>query len=151
MVNGFSPAIGNTFQVMTFASRTGQFATVNGLVIGNGSQFSPAYSATNLTLNVVAASVAPNPTQQMPAALAAAADAARPSIANGLAASPDIELSFASVAGFRYRIECSEDLASGGWTVLADNLPGTGKLITIVDEQARTKRPKCFYRIVVLP
>ena len=41
---------------MTFASRTGQFATINGTALGNGKQFSPAYSATNLTLNVTAPS-----------------------------------------------------------------------------------------------
>ena len=50
LVNGFSPALGNSFPVLTFGSRTGQFATINGLAIGNGKQFSPAYSATNLTL-----------------------------------------------------------------------------------------------------
>ena len=136
---------------MTFASRTGQFATVNGLVIGNGNQFSPAYAATNLTLGVLAAPVAPNPAEQMAAALTTAADAARPSIANGLAATPDVELSFETVVGFRYRVECTEDLAAGEWTVLADNLTGTGQRMTFVDEQARTKRPKCFYRMVVLP
>ena len=59
VVNGFSPAIGNSFQVMTFGSRTGQFATINGTALGNGKQFSPAYSATNLTLNVTAAAPIP--------------------------------------------------------------------------------------------
>ena len=59
LVNGFSPAIGNSFQVMTFGSRTGQFATINGTALGNGKQFSPAYSATSLTLNVTAAAPFP--------------------------------------------------------------------------------------------
>ena len=59
LVNGFSPALGNSFPVMTFGSRTGQFATINGLAIGNGKQFSPAYTATNLTLNVTAAAPIP--------------------------------------------------------------------------------------------
>ena len=59
LVNGFSPAIGNSFQVMTFGSLTGQFATINGTALGNGKQFSPAYSATNLTLNVTAAAPIP--------------------------------------------------------------------------------------------
>ena len=54
--------------MLTFDSRTGQFATINGLALGNpfdcaqgtrGKQFSPAYTATNLTLNVTA--VAPIP------------------------------------------------------------------------------------------
>ena len=40
--------------MVTFASRTGQFATINGTALGNGKQFTPAYSATNLSLNVAA-------------------------------------------------------------------------------------------------
>ena len=68
LVNGFSPAIGNRFQVMTFGSRTGQFATINGLALGNpfdcaqgtyGKPFSPAFTATHLTLNVTAAAPIP--------------------------------------------------------------------------------------------
>ena len=59
-MNGFSPALGNSFQVMTFSSRTGQFATINGLALGNGKQFTPAYTATNLTLNDTAAAATPD-------------------------------------------------------------------------------------------
>ena len=59
LVNGFSPALGNSFQVMTFDSRTGQFATINGLALGNGKQFTPAYTATNLTLDVTTAAPIP--------------------------------------------------------------------------------------------
>ncbi len=63
LVNSFSPAIGNSFQVMPFSSRTGQFATINGLAIGNpfdfaqgirGKPFSPAYTATNLNVTATA-------------------------------------------------------------------------------------------------
>ena len=54
--------------MLTFGSRTGQFATINGLALGNpfdfaqstrGKQFSAAYSATNLMLNVTAAAPIP--------------------------------------------------------------------------------------------
>ena len=63
--------------MLTFGSRTGRFATINGLALGNpfdpfgcaqgtrfaqgirGKQFNAAYTATNLTLNVTA--VAPIP------------------------------------------------------------------------------------------
>ena len=76
-MNGFSPALGNSFPVLTFGSRTGQFATINGLTLGNpfgpfgcaqgtrfaqggrGKQFNAAYTATNLTLNVTAAATIP--------------------------------------------------------------------------------------------
>ena len=46
-------------RVFGHGSRTGQFATINGFAIGNGKQFTPAYSATNLTLNVFAAAPIP--------------------------------------------------------------------------------------------
>ena len=58
-MNGFSPALGNSYPVLTFGSRTGQFATINDLAIGNGKQFSAAYAATHLTLNVTAAAPIP--------------------------------------------------------------------------------------------
>ena len=42
-----------SFQVMTFASRNGEFSTVNGLNIGNGKLFEVSYNSTDLTLTVV--------------------------------------------------------------------------------------------------
>ena len=51
LVNGFSPAIGNSFRILTFPARAGQFDTINGLQIGRGKQFSPTYGGTNLTVS----------------------------------------------------------------------------------------------------
>src|SRR5262249_19541386 len=34
-LGGYTPNNGDTFKVLTFASRTGQFATVNGVLLGN--------------------------------------------------------------------------------------------------------------------
>lgn len=59
-----------------------------------------------------------------------------------------IELVFPSVAGRTYRLECSYDLASGGWYVVDDNIPGTGGLISLVDETALNE-PRIFYRLRV--
>ncbi|MCH8084208.1 MAG: hypothetical protein IH885_08225 [Myxococcales bacterium] len=50
---GFEPSLNDSFQVMTYASRNGEFATVNGLDIGNGKLFQVNYSPTGLTLTVV--------------------------------------------------------------------------------------------------
>jgi hypothetical protein len=44
----FVPAIGNTFQVITYPSHTGQFATINGGTVN----YSPQYNASNVTLSV---------------------------------------------------------------------------------------------------
>ena len=49
LLNGFNPAAGNSFQVMTFASKTGDFTTENGLSLGN-SHLGPRYSSSSLTL-----------------------------------------------------------------------------------------------------
>ena len=36
MINGFTPMLGETFEVLTVGSRIGEFATVNGLDVGGG-------------------------------------------------------------------------------------------------------------------
>lgn len=46
LINGFSPGTGDSFQVMTYGSRTGTFATIN----GNGQTYTPNYNANDLTL-----------------------------------------------------------------------------------------------------
>jgi len=49
LVNGFVPSEGNTFQLLTYGSRTGTFATINGTGLPNGLVLVPTYNATNLT------------------------------------------------------------------------------------------------------
>jgi hypothetical protein len=50
LINGFAPVFGNSFQVLTFASRTGDFATINGLDLGTGLRLIPVYDGSSLTL-----------------------------------------------------------------------------------------------------
>jgi len=52
LINGFQPALGNTFQPLTFASYTGNFGFYNGIVLGNRLLLDPALNPTNLTLTV---------------------------------------------------------------------------------------------------
>jgi hypothetical protein len=54
LVDAYEPEMGDTFTIVTGASITGTFDTSNGLVIGNGKQFSVSYNATDVTLEVVA-------------------------------------------------------------------------------------------------
>jgi hypothetical protein len=54
LVNGYEPDLGDTFEIMTFSSRTGTFSNVDGLLIGNGKQFNVIYGSTNVILSVVA-------------------------------------------------------------------------------------------------
>jgi len=50
---GFTPAVGNSFQVLNFASRSGDFTTNN--LIVNGVTLTKTFGATNLTLSAAAA------------------------------------------------------------------------------------------------
>jgi hypothetical protein len=50
LINGFLPAPPQSFHVLTFASRSGDFATETGLALGGGLKLSPSYDATSLTL-----------------------------------------------------------------------------------------------------
>jgi hypothetical protein len=54
LVDSYEPEMGDTFTIVTGASITGTFDTINGLVIGNGKQFDVIYNATDVTLEVVA-------------------------------------------------------------------------------------------------
>jgi hypothetical protein len=51
LINGFHPAVGNTFQVLSFGSSSGTFTAFNGLNIGGGLFLDPVVSPGNLTLD----------------------------------------------------------------------------------------------------
>jgi hypothetical protein len=53
LIGGFEPAIGDSFEILTFASRTGSFESVNGLAIGPGKRFSLSYGTDRAVLTVV--------------------------------------------------------------------------------------------------
>ena len=51
LINGFTPSSGNTFQIMTFGSVSGTFATYNGTSLSNGLLLlTPSQTATAVTL-----------------------------------------------------------------------------------------------------
>jgi hypothetical protein len=50
LVNGFTPANGNTFRILTFNSRSGDFAAMNLPDPGNGLVLNPMYDGSGLTL-----------------------------------------------------------------------------------------------------
>jgi RHS repeat-associated protein len=53
LINGFGPAFGQTFPIMSFASSTGAFSTVNGLTVGFQTLFTVNQTATSFVLNSV--------------------------------------------------------------------------------------------------
>src|SRR5262249_4123262 len=50
LINGFNPSLGDAFKVLTFGSRSGIFATINGLALGGGLELNPVYNPNDLTL-----------------------------------------------------------------------------------------------------
>jgi hypothetical protein len=62
----------------------------------------------------------------------------------------DIALHFPTVAGRSYRLERSGTLLEGSWTMVEDNITGTGAEIQVTDPDGATD-VKRFYRIVVIP
>ncbi len=52
LTNGFLPTNGNSFSVMTFASRAGDFSTKSGLDLGGGLRLDPVYTPTAFILSV---------------------------------------------------------------------------------------------------
>ena len=124
---------------MTFGSRTGQFATINGTALGNGKQFTAAYSLTNLTLNVTAAAPAPADITWWVVTPAApfsnlSGDPGNPLRITSLAQT-------ASGTGFQlqtapdthYRLEGTRDLLHGDWTIRIERLNGAGELFQFLD------------------
>ena len=56
LINGFTPALGDTFTVLTFPSRTGTLPTLNGLLLGGGVQLDTVWTATSLRIVTIALS-----------------------------------------------------------------------------------------------
>ena len=52
-INGFVPAVGDSFKILTGSAVTGQFATVSGLSINSTEHFDITYTGTAVTLSVV--------------------------------------------------------------------------------------------------
>ena len=55
LINGFEPDLGDSMQILTFSSRTGEFANITGLDIGSGKRFEASYNSDSVTLFVVPA------------------------------------------------------------------------------------------------
>lgn len=65
------------------------------------------------------------------------------------ASGSDFVITFPSVYGRSYRVERSDNLAdSNSWTVVQDNLPGTGSMVSATDPGAALE-PRRFYRVIV--
>ena len=62
----------------------------------------------------------------------------------------DLHISLATATNRLYRLDRRDDLASGSWTTVTNNLPGTGGIVTITDPAA-AGQPQRFYRVELNP
>lgn len=62
----------------------------------------------------------------------------------------DVDVQFQSVNGITYRIEERTSLESGVWSIVADQVSGTGAMLQLTDPGAASL-PQGFYRVDVLP
>ena len=53
--NGFTPLVGETYPLVSFAARTGTFATLHDEDLGDGVSYSPIHASTDISLSVIAA------------------------------------------------------------------------------------------------
>lgn len=58
LISGFTPGLGDTFQFLTAGNRVGTFDSITGASIGGGLAFDVIYSATDVTLQVINATLA---------------------------------------------------------------------------------------------
>jgi hypothetical protein len=62
LINGFTPAAGDSLRVLTFGARSGDFASFQGLDLGNGKTLKPAFDAASLTLTATQENPVPTTT-----------------------------------------------------------------------------------------
>ena len=60
----------------------------------------------------------------------------------------DILINFTSVSGRKYRLENTADPATDVWTIVTNNIAGTGGIVPVTDTGAQPQR---FYRVRVVP
>ena len=68
--------------------------------------------------------------------------------ATATASGADVQITFLTISGATYQVETTNDLINGSWTVLFDNLAGTGAAMTVTHVNALDTPPR-YYRVIV--
>jgi chitinase len=76
---------------------------------------------------------------------------ARPDFTGIVSINRDIQLGFMSLPLALYRIERTSNLTSGSWSIVTNNLTGTGGILRITDPGALDARTAQFYRVRTPP
>ena len=120
--NGFTPRPGDQFQILTCASQSGSFSSIDAPVAA-GTLWVARYLGTNVTL-----------------VLADQLTLTQPSISGGL-----FHLAFNTTAGLTYVFQASDMLNPPNWQIL-ETRQGDGTIQTVIDPTVKSRR---IYRIVI--
>ncbi len=128
----------------------------------NSPEFKGTLAATNYTPGALAASgrfywrvdelAGVNPTAGSVWTFATAVDlTARFPVAGTLNLNGLFVISFPSQVGQTYRVERSDSLSPASWSAVADNVPGTGSAILILDSGMELQLQRFYRALILLP
>lgn len=121
-INGFAPQLGDTFEILTCASETGAFSSVDPTGIP-GTSWLPRYNGTNVTL-----------------VLANSLVLSAPHLSGG-----SVNMSFPTTPGLGYLVQASDNFTPPNWQTIK-TVTGDGTVQSFSDPLTRNQR---FYRIVL--
>jgi hypothetical protein len=124
LTNGFLPAVGNTFTVVTAgAAPSGRFSSITGSHTPGGVALAPQYAAA--AVNLVAVN--------------------NPALSNASDAGNKFSFNFLSTAGFTNTAEYTTSLTPPIIWIALTNLPGDGSIKSVIDPSATNAQR--FYRV----
>lgn len=134
LLNGYVPAVGHNFQVMTYGVVAGSFTDNSGLDVGFSRAFSPVYSANNLTLVAYATNSLVRAT---------------PIVLSNPAHRPNqFTFHFTGDIGTDYAVQYRTNIAQTNWTqLLMTNIPVSPATVTNFAPLGPTR----FYRVIAAP
>ncbi|HEU5396372.1 MAG TPA: hypothetical protein VFV81_04340 [Verrucomicrobiae bacterium] len=126
--NGYSPALGAAFPLLTYGSATGSFSALNVPVLPSSLVWQTGYGATTFTLSVTTAP---------PAELSG------PAMENGT----NFSFNWSAVPGKPYQVQYTTNLTSTNWLNLGDPIIATNDLLSVTNLTETT--PQTFYRVIL--
>jgi len=76
---------------------------------------------------------------------------ARFPVAGSLSGGGSFAITFPSQLGQSYRVERSDSVSPGSWSAVADNVPGTGSAILILDSGSELQMQRFYRALILLP
>jgi hypothetical protein len=130
LTNGFSPALNDSFTVLTAGTRSGTFA--NFFFPSNAFTMQLSNTPTSVVLRVTNVFTAVSP----------------PMLLTPVLSGSDLKLTWTAVSNATYRLEFNPNLAVSNWTPIPGDVTSPSNLATKLDLLTPSNR---FYRVRVLP